>query len=84
VTLYLNNSGSRWVDTDRGAMAFVLVLPDGTRKPMTARWFESFGNFAAIVYRYNGKQYKAFGKSESGCETRLDGEDPRPFVFHKP
>ena len=81
-TRYLNNDGSRWVDLTPGAMDFVLVLPDGTKKVRKAKCFESFGNFAAIVYTYRGKQFSGLPKSPSGFETRLDHEDPRPHVFH--
>lgn len=81
--LYLNNSGSRWVDTAKGGMEFVLVLPDGTRKVRTAKCYESFGNFAVLVYKYRGKQFKAFPDSPSGSDVRLDSEDKRPHVFHK-
>jgi hypothetical protein len=80
MTLYLNNDGSRWIDTQD--MTFVLVLPSGARKVRKADWFESFGNFGAIAYRYCGKRYKALPKSASGCDTRVDGEDQRAHVFH--
>jgi hypothetical protein len=83
MTLYLNNDGSRWVDTDKRVMQFVLVLPDGTRKVRQARWYVAFGNFAAIAYSYRGKTYKALPKSASGYDTRLPEEDQRPHVFHK-
>ena len=83
MTLYLNNDGSRWIETGKRAMAFVLVLPDGTRKTRKADWFESFGNFADIAYRYQGKRYRGLPKSESGHETRLEGESNLPHIFHK-
>ena len=82
-TLYLNNDGSRWIVTGKEGMAFVLVLPDGTRKVRKADWYESFGNFSALSYRYKGKRYRALPKSASGHETRLDSEDQRTHVFHK-
>jgi hypothetical protein len=82
MTLYLNNDGSRWIETDKGEMDFVLVLPDGRRVRRKADWFESFGNFAAIAYRYQGKRYRGLPKSESGCETRLDEESQLPHIFH--
>ncbi len=87
MTLYLNNSGSRWVEVKDGTrvrdMPFVLVLPDGTRKARQADWYESFGNFAALAYRYKGKRYRALPKSASGFDTQVEGEDPRQHVFHK-
>ena len=79
---YLNKNGSRWLNLTPGAMDFVLVLPDGTKKVRKAKCFESFGNFAAIVYTYRGKQFSSLPKSESGSDVRLDHEDPRPHVFH--
>lgn len=87
MTLYLNNSGSRWIEVKEGSrvkdMPFVLVLPDGTRKPRKAECYEAFGNFAVIVYRYKGKLYRGLPKSASGYDTRVDGEDPRQHVFHQ-
>jgi phage-related protein len=62
-------------------MELVLVLPDGTRKVRKADWFESFGNFAAISFRYQGKRYRGLPKSESGFDTRAEGEDMRPYVW---
>lgn len=80
--LYLNNSGSRWVCND---MRFILVTPDGKRTLRLAICYEAFGNFAAVVYRYKGKQYRGLPKSKDGMETRLDtdtGLDALPHVFH--
>lgn len=54
--LYLNNSGSRWVRQDMR----VCIMLDGKVpiiRLMTC--LEAFGNYALIVYRYKGKQYKA-------------------------
>lgn len=82
MTLYMNNSGSRWIDTDKRAMEFVLVLPDGTHKPRRADYFESFGNFAVLAYRYKGKRHVGMPKCHDGSETRVAGEDPRTFIFH--
>lgn len=83
MTLYLNNDGSRWIETEKGAMDFILVLPDGTRKRRKADWFESFGNFWAIAYRYQGKRYRGLPKSESGYDTRLETESELPHIFHR-
>ncbi len=78
--LYLNNNGSRWVTHD---MRFILVLPTGARKVRLADCYESFGNFAAILYRYRGKRYSGLPKSESGYETRLESESQLPHIFHR-
>ena len=86
MTLYLNNNGSRWIDTSLGAMNFVLVLPDGTRKLRKSDYYESFGNFAATCYRYKGKRYCGLAKSSDGMETRTGNEtglDKLPHIFHK-
>lgn len=82
--LYLNNSGHRWLDTDRNVMKFVLVLPDGTKKVRKADYYEAFGNFAVIGYRYKGKRYKAFPKSHDGMEVpdpKATGNDALPHIF---
>lgn len=83
--LYLNNSGSKWIDIDKAEMRFVLVLPDGTRKVRQADYYEAFGNFAATVYRYQGKRFHGLAKSSDGLETRSGnetGQDNLPHIFH--
>ena len=59
--LYLNNSGSRWVRQD---MRFCLQVKGQPPKIRRADCFESFGNFALIVYRYKSKQYKKFADNQ--------------------
>lgn len=84
--LYLNNDGSRWIDTDKRQMKFVLVLPDGTKKVRQADYYESFGNFAATAYRYQGKRYRGLAKAHDGSEVRDDqvtGTDALPHIFHE-
>jgi hypothetical protein len=86
MVLYLNNSGDRWIDTSTGAMNFVLVLPDGTRKLRKADYFYSFGNFAGIAYRFQGRRYMGLPKASDGSEIRLGNEtglDKLPHIFHK-
>jgi len=55
--LYLNNTGSRWVRQD---MRICLQIKGQILKIRLADCFEAFGNFAVVVYRYKGKQYKPF------------------------
>ena len=81
--LYLSNVGDRWVTQD---MRFVLVLPDGTRKVRIADYWYSFGNFAGLSYRYQGKRYNGMPKSACGYETctgNETGNDALPHVFHR-
>jgi len=81
--LYLNNDGSRWVTQD---MRFILVLPDGTRKVRLADWYESFGNFGSIAYRYRGKRFRALPKACDGSETSpegVTGQDRLAHIFHR-
>jgi len=80
--LYLNGTGSRWVCDSVEQMQFVLVLPDGTRRIRKADFFESFGNFARIGYRYRGRRYFGIPKSPTGHDVRLEGESELPHVFH--
>jgi len=85
-TLYLNNSGSRWQDTDENAMKFVLVLPTGARYVKKAVCYEALGNFAATIYRYAGKQYKGLAKAHDGSETRdpdATGMNALPHIWHE-
>jgi len=90
--LYLNNSGSRWIvlKGDRGSkrdMAFVLVMPDGTKRIRQADYYESFGNFVATCYRVAGKRHSALAKAYDGCDIRdpkATGMDALPHIFHRP
>jgi hypothetical protein len=84
--LYLNNSGDRWIDSDKKEMQFVLVLPDGTKKVRKADYYESFGNFAATVYRYKGQRFHGLAKAHDGSDTRdpqATGQNALPHIFHK-
>lgn len=84
--LYLNNSGDRWVETDKEYNRVVVVYPDGTRKVQQAVRYESFGNFALTVYRVKKRIYKAFAVAYDGSDTRDPealGVDALPHVFHK-
>lgn len=81
--LYLNNDGSRWVTQD---MRFILVLPNGTRKLRLADYYESFGNWAATGYRYQGKRFSGLAKAHDGSDIRDDkatGLDALPHIFHR-
>lgn len=85
-TRYLNNTGHRWVDVAAGGRLFILVLPDGSRKKRSMVCYEAVGNFAAIVYRYKGKTYRASSKAHDGSEVRdpqVTGDQALPHVFHK-
>jgi len=53
--LYLNESGSRWVDNDREC---ALVLPDGQIVPRVALFYEAFGNHVAFYFKYAGLRYR--------------------------
>lgn len=64
-TFYLNNSGSRWIVLDKGVKPKMKVLKDAYApftEPyiiVTPEFFESFGNFASLHYRYKGKKYSS-------------------------
>ena len=60
MTLYLNNGGTRWIETPRSSMTFTLILPDGKQKIRRADFYEQFGHFALTYYRYCGKRYCGF------------------------
>lgn len=83
--LYLNNSGSRWIDSDKAEMRFVLVMPDGSRRVRSMVCWEALGNFARIVYRVNGRTCYGSPKSADNMETHADGvtgDAALPHVFH--
>ncbi len=53
--LYLNNSGTRWVIPSR--MKFRLIdEKENYNKVRKAICYESFGNFAVVVFKYKGKR----------------------------
>ena len=68
---YLNNTGSRWIDKTPDAMRFLLIDGD-IKKIRKCDFYESFGNFASINFRYNGKRYSRL------ASERVDG---LPAVF---
>jgi hypothetical protein len=52
--LYLNNHGSRWVIRPVEDY-FIVRYPSGEIIKRRAKYFESFGNYAAIAYSYKGR-----------------------------
>jgi hypothetical protein len=58
---YLNNSGTRWVIRPNNEYYF--IVHDATRSAVIIRrkpkFFEQFGNFAAIYYSYNGRTHSS-------------------------
>ena len=85
MTLYLNNSGSRWIEvTGRDCkrhMPIILVLPDGTRKPRQADYYEAFGNFAVINFRYCGRRYTGVGNDVNRMDSRGPNDDGKTYVW---
>ncbi len=60
-TLYLNNSGSRWIHLVNGEKEKVtLKTKSGIDVVKTAIFYESFGNFATVCISYKGKKINVF------------------------
>lgn len=61
-TLYLNNSGSRWVNlTESGRHDSVsLTTKSGKKVNRSVNYWESFGNFATANISYKGKRIDVF------------------------
>ena len=65
-TLYLNNTGSRWVTLftskefgpDKKIREW--LTKSGNRVVRTVQYWESFGNFAVACISYKGKRIKVF------------------------
>lgn len=57
-TLYLNNSGSRWVTFGDDGRRVQMTLKTASGKEITRRviYFESFGNFGSAVISYKGRK----------------------------
>lgn len=91
MVLYLNNNGSRWITLKAGRgskrdMAFVIVMPDGSKRIRQADYYESFGNLAATCYRIAGKRYSGLAKAHDGSDMRdpgVTGQDALPHIFHQ-
>jgi len=67
-------------------MRFVLVLPDGSRRVRLAECYESFGNFAATIYKYRGKRHRALAVAHDGSsfrDTQATVDNALPHIFHK-
>jgi hypothetical protein len=58
---YLNNSGSRWLY--RPNTEYFFIVHDATNSKVLirrkAKYFEQFGNFAAIIYSYKGRTHSS-------------------------
>lgn len=59
-TLYLNNSGSRWVVVypDGNHSDIVMQTKSGKEVIRKVIYYESFGNFACVCISYKGKKIK--------------------------
>jgi hypothetical protein len=58
-TLYLNNSGSRWInlDTNGKKIKLKVFFPESQIiKEYTVEYFEATGNFSLAIIRYKGKR----------------------------
>ena len=60
-TYYLNNRGTRWIHLPNTERFF--ILHDATKSAVLiyrkAKFFEQFGNFAAIYYSYRGRTHSS-------------------------
>jgi hypothetical protein len=60
-TLYLNNSGHKWVNLTNGKKdKIVLKTRSGKLITRTVIYYESFGNFATCRISYKGKKISVF------------------------
>ena len=60
-TLYLNNTGSRWINTDKKNMQCILIhKAKNYKKVRQVEFFESFGNFVSYNLKYQGKRISVF------------------------
>lgn len=60
-TLYLNNSGSRWINLENDKKDMItLRTKEGKAVTRTILFWESFGNFAVACISYKGKKIKVF------------------------
>ena len=61
-TLYLNNSGSRWIVTDETGRREERTFTTKAGKEVKRRiiFYESFGNFATATISWKGKRISVF------------------------
>ena len=71
-TLYLNNSGSRWINIDKQAMQVLLIhKAENYKKVRQVEFFEGFGNFASCTLKYKGKRISVLPNTFADEETGL-------------
>jgi hypothetical protein len=63
-TIYLNSRGDKWIILEDGKKPKVTIEPDMYNKlpekiVRTAIRFESFGNYASVVFKYKGKLHSS-------------------------
>lgn len=60
-TLYLNNSGSRWIVLENGKKpVHTFKTESGKEVQRTAIFYESWGNFGVVCICWKGKKVKVF------------------------
>jgi len=66
-TLYLNNSGSRWItytdNTYKQRVRHTWETKSGKQITRRVQYWKSFGNFAVAAIYYKGKLIKVFADS---------------------
>jgi hypothetical protein len=64
-TLYLNNSGHRWITLDDQGRheKITLETKDGEKVTRRVNFWQSFGNFATANISYQGKKINVFADS---------------------
>jgi calcineurin-like phosphoesterase family protein len=83
-TLYLNNSGSRWIQLDKNGRKpkFQVYFPkENKHRSYTLCYFEAVGNFAHAIIKYKGKR-ECLMHYKDGIYL-INNEENRNFRFGK-
>lgn len=80
---YLNGSGSRWVIFKDGKKERVKFTDGKTEYSRAVDYYEAFGNFASVNFRFKGKRISALENFElNGVKYQIlsANENPPPKV----
>lgn len=71
-TLYLNNSGSKWIHLVNGKKEQITVLTPKGFEQRTVLYYSSFGNFATVTISYKGKKHELFADRDDKNQLFAD------------
>ena len=79
-TLYLNNSGHRWINLENGKREKIIVYFMGKFQHRSVDYWEAIGNFAVPVVKIRGERKRLCDYERVGveCWTTYETKYPHP------